>query len=285
MNRIWSRLALTGAAAIAAAGLVGTASADDDAPKDGDKAKVAQKKKELEALSKEQFNAADRNHDGVLRGDEIPKGWEQRFDRDGDGDVSRTEFLEVNSRPPKLRRLHPMRDARARAEEMLRFFDRDKNGTVQREEYPGRDDVFRGADRNRNGTLEPTELRALAEEEIDDIRKKMRSPGKYDFLSIFDADKDGQVDGDEYDGPPAAFRKYDTDGDGVVTYYEIYPERMRMAKDEESKRGEPEKSTVIQSLDKDEDGKVSREEFPGNDTAWRRLDKNGDGWITAADGR
>jgi hypothetical protein len=46
-----------------------------------------------------------------------------------------------------------------------------------------------------------------------------------------------------------------------------------------------EDENAIRKLDKDGDGKVARDEFPGSDAAWRRIDLNGDGWVTIADAR
>lgn len=289
-------------AALAAPALAEGDGKDAKAPKEGGEAKDGkgprdpkdgkeparggrrEAREDREKLTLEQFASFDKSGDGVLRGDEVPNGWAARFDRDGDGNVSRTEFAEINSRPEKLRRLHPMRDARARAADALRMFDQDKDGAVQRDEYPGDDHVFRRADRSRNGALEPNELLGLAEDELDDIRRQMRNPGRNEFLSLFDIDRDNAVGADEYDGPVAAFRKHDTDSDGTVTYYELYPERMMRA-GREPEPVKPEKVSAVQALDKDGDGKVARAEFPGNDTAWRRLDTNGDGWVTAADAR
>ena len=217
-----------------------------------------------------------------MRGTEIPEKFADRFDRNGDGAIARSEFVDVSTRPAKLRRLHPMRDPRARAADALRGFDQDKNGTVSREEYPGADHVFRGADRNRDGALQPAELLALANDELEDIRKRMKSPGRTEFLTLFDLDRDNQVAPEEYDGPAVAFRRFDTDGDGVVTYDELYPERMARRAAETPKASD---TNAIARFDKDEDGKVAREEFAGSDAAWKRLDRNGDGWITVADAR
>src|SRR5262249_43505279 len=108
----------------------------------------------------------------------------------------------------------------------------------------------------------------------------------YDMLPLFDTDGDQKVGLDEYDGPMDFFRKYDKDNDGVVTYDELYPERM-MAR---MKNGEyagphPEDLNVVEAMDKNKDGKVQRDEFKGTDDAWKRLDRNGDGVITTADAR
>lgn len=269
---------------LVALGLVLAVSADargdDEAKPDAEAARV--QKEAHERAVGEQFSKLDRNSDGTLRGAEIPEKFAERFDRNGDGAITRSEFVEVSTRPAKLRRLHPMRDPRARAADALRGFDQDKNGTVSREEYPGADHVFRGADRNRDGVLQPAELLALASDELDDIRKRMKSPGRTEFLTLFDLDRDNRVTTEEYDGPAVAFRRFDADGDGVVTYDEIYPERMARRAAEMPKAVD---TNAIARFDKDEDGKVAREEFAGSDAAWKRLDRNGDGWITVADAR
>ena len=274
------------ACAAAAAGLAAPATLRaDEEKKKGEPAEPRLSKEETERLASEQFSKHDKSGDGVLRGDEVPEKWAERFDRNGDGVIGRAEFLEVANRPPKLRRLHPMRDARARAADALRNFDQDKNGTVSREEYPGADHVFKNADRNRDGALQPAELLALANDELDDIRKRMKSPSRNEFLNLYDLERDNRVTQEEYDGPPAPFRKYDADGDGIVTYGELYPERMGNKESREMACPKPEDSNAIARLDKDGDGKVARDEFAGSDAAWRRLDRNCDGWVTVADAR
>lgn len=255
---------------------------DDERGDEKASADQKQKRADQEKAAGDQFAGLDKNGDGTLRGAEIPEGWAARFDRNGDGHVQKSEFVEVMGRPEKLRRLHPMRDARARAADSIRQFDQDKNGQVERAEYPGRDDVFRAIDRNKDMALQMKELLDRAEEELEDIRRQMQKPTRNEFLTLFDADRNNRVGPEEYDGPVGPFRKFDTDKDGVVTYDELYPERMAAM---EASRPKPEDKSILASLDKDEDGKVSRAEFPGSDAAWARIDKNGDGFVTTADAR
>ena len=264
------------------------AAAGDEPMRDGKAAPVAETRTKAEILSdaQKQFAQADANADGYLKGDEIVKGWLERYDLDADGKISRTEFVEISTRPVKLRHPTPMRDAVARARQNMAFFDKNKDGLIQKDEYPGDPVKFREFDKNRDDALSLAETTAMAEEEIADIRKKMKSPNRYEFLVLFDSDKDNNVSLDEYDGPMAEFKKYDKDGDGVVTYDELYPEKMM----EKYKKGEemgprPQDLSIVQTLDANKDGKVSRDEFKGNDDAWKRLDRNGDGVVTIADAR
>ena len=239
---------------------------------------------ERHAAAEELFARMDKNRDLELKGDEIPKpAWLERFDRDGDDRISKKEMLEIVDRGPGLDRLFLLRDVRARARNALAQFDQDKDGLVSAEEYPGNDKAFKKADRNNDEQLEWKELLRLAEKELEDIQKRMKSPGRYDFLNLFDINGDRQVTANEYDGPARAFRKYDENADGVVDYYEIYPDKRP---DQMEQRGpEPEDLNVIATLDANDDGRVGRDEWKGSEAAWKRLDRNGDGWITIADAR
>lgn len=267
--------------------LLGAVAAAGDGPgMDAKPAPDARTKAEVLADAQKTFAKADANGDGYLKGDEIVKGWTERYDLDADGKVSRTEFLEISARPPKLRHPSPMRDAVARARQDMTIFDKNKDGIIQKDEYPGDQVKFRKFDRNKDGALSLAETMSMAEEEIADIRDKMKSPNRYEFLVLFDIDKDGNVSSDEYDGPSAEFKRYDKDADGVVTYDELYPEKMmeRMKKNEDA-GPKPEDLSILETMDKDKDGKVVRSEFKGTEDAWKRLDRNGDGVVTIADAR
>jgi Ca2+-binding EF-hand superfamily protein len=142
--------------------------------------------------------------------------------------------------------------------------------------------VFKGADRDKDGQLSPKELLRLAKEELESIEKQLKNPSRYDLRTLFDLNGDRQITSDEYDGPRRAFDEVDADRDGILSYDELYPERMM---ERTPVKPQPEDKNVIESMDADADGRVSREEFKGTDAAWKRLDRNRDGYLTASDSR
>ena len=78
-----------------------------------------------------------------MKGDESPADWFlNRYDKNGDNQVKKTEMLSIVDRGPGLDRLWLLRDPRARANNALRQFDQDKNGTVALSEYPGDKNTF-----------------------------------------------------------------------------------------------------------------------------------------------
>lgn len=246
--------------------------------------------KEAARMRKEQgvslFAARDKTRDGNLDPavDDIPAAWLEVYDLDGSDKITKKEFMEIWTHPV-LEAAHPMRHPRPRARNALRQFDQDKNGLVEAAEYPGGETVIKRFDRDKDGALDFKELLALAEVELEGIRKQMKSANRYEFRQIFDLNYDGKIIRAEYDGPARTFSKFDENGDGEVTYYELYPERRRDAERAaaEASKEKPRTTTVLAAMDTDGDGRVSREEFKGTDAAWQRLDENRDGWLTGAD--
>src|SRR6185436_17009649 len=112
------------------AALAAAAAAGDEPAKD------ARTKCEIVADAEKQFDRADANADGRLVGEEIVKGWLEKYVLDGDGKIARAEFVEVSTRPPKLRHPTPMRDAFWRAKQDMAGFDKNKDGSIQKDEYP-----------------------------------------------------------------------------------------------------------------------------------------------------
>ncbi len=265
----------------------------------------------------EAFPTLDADGDGKLSEAEFPsRPVLAAVDADRDGSLSREEIeralkaIQAGSPGKKpmegepfaewaKRRLatDPRFNAEARRTEFLTNFDRDpKDGRIQRKEYAGADGdrVFRDFDREKDGVLDEREVLSLVKDQIADLEKARRRPTRANFLVLFDLDDDRNVTRDEYAflrGPAAAFVSFDEDGDGTVTYDElIYPNRGSKDRRYRGKDGgpaaqapPPEKHDVWDLYDKDKDGRVTPEEFAGGDAVFRRLDRNRDGALTAAD--
>jgi hypothetical protein len=131
-------------------------------------------------------------------------------------------------------------------------------------------------------------------DQLADLEKSRRRPTRANFLVLFDLDDDRNVTRDEYAflrGPASTFVSYDEDGDGTVTYDELLyynrgsKDRRMRGKDgaPAAQAPPPEKKDVWDLYDKDKDGRVTSEEFAGGEAVFRRLDRNRDGALTAAD--
>lgn len=92
------------------------------------------------------------------------------------------------------------------AQDAIRFRDVDRNhdGVVSRDEWPGDDESFRQRDRNGDGVLS---------------REEMNQGGRaVQEFSFYDFDGNGQVTRDEW---IRAFTQLDMDGNGVLTREEL----------------------------------------------------------------
>lgn len=94
------------------------------------------------------------------------------------------------------------------------------------------------------------------------------------FVQRFDQDQDGLVSREEFDGPPACFDCFDRNGDGYIAAQES-PGRGRHRR----KAG-----WFLKGMDSDADGRISAEEYRVfTQDRFDRLDRNGDGYIDAAE--
>jgi Ca2+-binding EF-hand superfamily protein len=145
----------------------------------------------------------------------------------------------------------------------IQQFDRDGDGKVSKDEFPGPQEHFTSLDVNGDGYIDATEA------------PKGPHPGMKGggFIQRFDKDGDGKVSREEFPGPQEHFTSLDVNGDGYIDATEA-PKGPHPG----MKGG-----GFIQRFDIDGDGKVSREEFPGPQEHFTSLDVNGDGYIDATE--
>ena len=203
----------------------------------------------------------------------------------------------------------PVRDQQGLSfQAVMRQADKDNNGTISPDEFrEAMDKVFKKADLNRDGVLQRNETgranRALFP--AGDTTGQRPEPGAANLwervLKPQDKDGDGKVSASEWQGAPERFKRADTNGDGFVTREEVQEaasERVRKATQKQRGQGaggpsgpggpggarlapEERAANLLKTQDQDGDGKVSATEFKGREQAFRRMDRNNDGFLTA----
>ena len=117
-----------------------------------------------------------------------------RADRDGDGVLSRREFLNADSDDDRCDRFD--------------YLDANRNGRVERSEWHGSDDAFEWLDRDRDGRLSRTEV----------VGEETPEP---DLFASLDSNHDGRITEDEWHWSRRSFNQQDVNGDGVITRREF----------------------------------------------------------------
>jgi Ca2+-binding EF-hand superfamily protein len=148
-------------------------------------------------------------------------------------------------------------------------FDKDQDGKLSPEEYPGSDTSFKRMDKNQDGYLDNTEV----QKGRSHARPEMQQRGS-GYIKNFDKDQDGKLSPGEYPGSDTSFKRMDKNQDGYLDNTEVQKGRSH-ARPEMQQRG----GGYIKNFDKDQDGKLSPEEYPGSDTSFKRMDKNQDGYL------
>lgn len=151
----------------------------------------------------------------------------------------------------------PNRDAK------FRDWDRDGNGTLSRDEYPGHPGNFRALDTDNDGALSVEEFHH---------RAGGGAPPSGGVLSEEFAAKDHDGSGTISRGewPDTwEFDRRDHNRDGVLTRDEYFTPRTPGVRDDEFRR-----------LDSDHDGVITRGEWRGRPSAFDAMDGNRNGVIT-----
>jgi Ca2+-binding EF-hand superfamily protein len=168
-----------------------------------------------------------------------------------------------------------------------RFKERDKNGDgrLTPDEFP-EEARFKAMDEDGDGAVTLEEMKAAV-----GGGKGPGAPGKGGLRG--DKNGDGKVTREEFKGSDEAFRGLDKNADGAITPDELPKDRPGKGGPppggQEPADGMPPPAGpmggLFAALDKDGDGRLARNEFPGGDDKWRALDENGDGWVTPDEAR
>lgn len=205
----------------------------------------------------------------------------------------------------------PDGDRRRRLLARLAEMDVDQDGRVTREEWKGPAALFDGLDTNGDGVLDATDGRqreaagdpaspgSAAPSATDAapahdpaFEERLRADAARLFARL-DKDQDGRIRAEEAPDPDL-LGKADGDGDGCVSLDEFTEALRRRARatgpaaPSEGKVGEsntPQRLNLerLRRFDRNRDGQVTPEEFPGGEKAFAELDLDGDGVLTERD--
>ena len=182
------------------------------------------------------FRIFDRDKDGKLSQNEIPpkmREFQSVLDVNADGDISLAELNAArpkgNSDSSKMKTEEKALDD-PKAKMLLKLLDKDKDGTLSREEVPERLRAgFQAIDRNYNSKIDPSELSLLLENYKDSMSPSS-VPNRSGFgvrtsNQIFndqDSDADGRLTKNEVSGQlSSSFKELDTNSDGKLDPREV----------------------------------------------------------------
>ena len=135
-----------------------------------------------------------------------------RADRNGDGVLTRAEFLGV--------------EVDADREDRFEYLDANNNGRVERSEWHASRDAFDWLDRNNDGVLSRTEVVGEDTEQSD-------------LFGGLDANNDNVITPDEWQWSRRSFARQDQNGDGQLTRRELTNAELQSQRDGRSAQWAP----------------------------------------------
>jgi hypothetical protein len=112
----------------------------------------------------------------------------------------------------------------------------------------------------------------------DEEKERPRPPARGGLLAALDSNSDGEIDSSEIDLAVVSLKKLDKDGDGKISREELGSGARREGSGQRPGSDRPQFD--LSALDKDGDGKISKEEAPERmRERFDRMDRNDDGFI------
>ncbi len=174
----------------------------------------------------------------------------------------------------------PGQDADEAEDRVRTFFERhdaNHDGRLSREEFPGTDAAFARIDMDGDGFITLDELRA-ARAPAREARREVpadRATRWRQMLQRFDADGDGRISREEWQGRDEVFERLDANNDGFLTEDEVV-RPLALEAERRPQRVDP-AQMLIRLMDTSGDGRISSEEWAA---FFELADENGDGYLT-----
>lgn len=170
---------------------------------------------------------------------------------------------------------------------LIREHDKDADGTLNKDEL-GNEELVKKLDANEDGKIDRREIAAGRDDVMKALQAKSRAGYAEDF-KILDRDEDGKLGKEELGEKYAGLLKIaEKEEDATLSSEEFVEARMKhaqaTARQQMPGRGEmPSAEDTIKRLDKNEDGKLSKEEVaehPRLNRMFDEADADKDGFLT-----
>ena len=174
-------------------------------------------------------------------------------------------------------------------QQILQNADKNGDGKIDRDEWPGRAETFDRLDRNGDGVIDEVEMPG-GRGDGPGGRFGQMDPGQrwQAMLERFDANDDGRISEDEFEGPDKVFGFLDRNNDGVITEDEGKaappppPGEGPQGPGADRPGNDPAAyfKRMLERWDADGDGKLGRDEWKGRAEMFEQLDADGDTFVT-----
>jgi Ca2+-binding EF-hand superfamily protein len=160
---------------------------------------------------------------------------------------------------------------------VLSALDADQDNVVSAAEIENAPAALWRLDTNHDGKLSAEECGLKPDPNVDLGRARLTFMRVHPVLAALDANHDGEISSDEIRNASAALRRLDANGDGKLVERELLPDRATAMA-----------ANIMLMLDKNGDGRISRDERSGARTAQLRrildrADRDGKGYVTEED--